>query len=149
MPVNRKELTHKVDENGCWICTSHTPNGKGYIYLMIDKIRISAHRHSYIKHKGAIPDGLLVRHTCDVRNCINPDHLVLGTVKDNSRDMVERKRSVTGEKHNSSKLTEKQVLFIRNNPHIKGQKIADELGVRNSTIYNARNGKSWKHIESH
>lgn len=51
-----------------------------------------AHRISYYEHKGAIPAKTVVRHTCDVANCVNPDHLLLGSQADNVRDMVMRDR---------------------------------------------------------
>lgn len=55
-----------------------------------------ASRVSYVAHKGEIPDGMLVCHTCDNRACVNPDHLYIGTAKDNYNDMVERGRSIKG-----------------------------------------------------
>lgn len=148
MARHEKKLEHRVDENGCWICTSHAANGKGYPYLKRNGKRIAAHRYSYIKHKGEIPDGLLIRHTCDVRNCINPDHLITGTEKDNAMDMVERGRACCGERHPQRKLSESQVEYIRTHPHLSAQALADTLGVHNATIYRARKGMSWKHIET-
>lgn len=53
-----------------------------------------AHRFSYMIHKGAIPPGLIVRHTCDVPSCVNPDHLLVGTFADNSHDAVIRGRLI-------------------------------------------------------
>lgn len=51
-----------------------------------------AHRVSYMEHFGPIPDGLMVRHRCHRRRCVNPEHLVLGTNSDNMKDMMEAKR---------------------------------------------------------
>ena len=45
-----------------------------------------AHRQSWKIHYGDIPRGLLVLHTCDIRNCVNPNHLWLGTILDNIKD---------------------------------------------------------------
>lgn len=55
-----------------------------------------AHRIAYELAKGPIPSGMLVCHTCDVRNCINPDHLWLGTISDNNRDAMDKGRSRQG-----------------------------------------------------
>ena len=49
-------------------------------------------RHYYRHYNGEIPDGLVVRHTCDNTQCINPNHLLLGTHADNVRDKMERGR---------------------------------------------------------
>jgi hypothetical protein len=65
-----------------------------------------AHRISWLIHKGPIPEGLLVRHTCDVGLCVNPAHLEIGTQADNMADMYRRGRS-------SSKFTDDEVRLIR------------------------------------
>jgi hypothetical protein len=61
--------------------------------------QMSAHRASYLVYNGPIPDGLVVRHSCDHIGCIEPAHLLVGTIADNNRDMVERGRQCAGERH--------------------------------------------------
>lgn len=75
----------------CWVWTASTRNGYGII--RVDGRTEYAHRLAYLANMGPIPDGLVVRHTCDNRLCVRPNHLELGTKADNSRDMVERGRS--------------------------------------------------------
>jgi hypothetical protein len=77
------------------------------------KMMHQAHRISWTLTYGPIPDGLWVLHKCDTPLCIFPPHLFVGTGKDNSRDMVEKRRSPMGETHHNSKLTEQDVLLIR------------------------------------
>lgn len=81
-------------ENGCLI--SHlTPNAKGYIYVTVGGrkgVKWRAHRLVYSELKGPIPEGILVCHSCDVRNCIEPAHLFLGTAYDNTKDMIAKNR---------------------------------------------------------
>lgn len=90
-PQKRIKSKIVVDENGCWLWQGATaPNGYGSTTHK-DK-QISAHRLSYIAFKGEIPDGMYVCHKCDVRNCVNPDHLFLGTHSDNMQDMVNKGR---------------------------------------------------------
>lgn len=74
--------------NGCMMWLKST-NGK-YGQQWVGDIRTSAHRLSYQFFNGVIPDGQLVRHTCDNKLCVAPLHLILGTVQDNTDDMIER-----------------------------------------------------------
>lgn len=78
----------------CWLWKNAITNeGYGKFY---HKKYYSSHRYSWIIHKGKIPKGLCVLHKCDVRNCVNPDHLWLGTLKDNTRDMILKGRNKNG-----------------------------------------------------
>ena len=77
--------------NGCWTWTaSKNPHGYGQIRLS-GKLTL-AHRVSWTIHNGVIPEGLFVLHICDNPPCVRPDHLFLGTQKDNIRDAVAKKR---------------------------------------------------------
>jgi hypothetical protein len=81
-------------------------NNLGYGISWKDGKTISAHRKVYEESYGPIPKGLMVRHTCDNRSCVNPKHLILGTAKQNSQDMVDRNRQAKGSKIGNSILTE-------------------------------------------
>lgn len=80
---------HKTD--GCWYWGG-VHFGNKYGLLMVDGKNKTSHRFSYEIHKGEIPVGGIICHTCDVRNCVNPEHLYCGTHEDNTRDIIERKR---------------------------------------------------------
>lgn len=77
---------------GCWLWLGSTGNS-GYGKLRIGHTQdVSAHRASFATFKGLIPSGMCVLHSCDVRLCVNPDHLFIGTKSDNTRDMVRKGR---------------------------------------------------------
>lgn len=143
-PWNIKEIKWEVNENGCWICTSHKTN-KGY--PMLSKNRILT-RAIYEKYNGNIPDGLFVCHRCDVPTCINPEHLFLGTCRDNIDDKVMKNRQTKGEGVKTSKLTEKEAAQIKYRHKDKFcREVARLYNVSTTTIVNIRNNKSWKHIK--
>lgn len=75
----------------CWIWTG-SRRGSGYGGVRIGGVLYLAHRISYLISIGPIPDGLLVLHRCDVALCVRPDHLYLGSQKQNVHDAIERGR---------------------------------------------------------
>lgn len=82
----------------CWLWqNSATPAGYGQFWD--GKRRIDAHRFSYSFHKGEIPEGYVVMHICDVRLCVNPEHLSVGTQRDNLLDMYSKGRGRTKESY--------------------------------------------------
>lgn len=81
--------------SGCWLWTGNRVGG-GYGALSLAKQpHILAHRYSWELHRGPIPPDTKVLHTCDTPACVNPDHLWLGSQKDNVRDMITKGRRTT------------------------------------------------------
>lgn len=141
---------------GCWLWTGRI-NQDGY--GIFGDSGTGAHRASFQLFKGEIPKGLLVCHHCDVRSCVNPDHLFLGTHRDNMDDMM-RKRIISKKKVkvrinnrssedcNLTKLTAEMVTEIRN-LHSKGvtsRKIGEIFSVTHSNVRYIVNRKTWKHL---
>jgi len=144
-----KPIEFFVSKTGCHICTSHSCNALGYhYYKRVGGKRTYLHRHIYEECFGFIPEGMVVRHTCDNPHCINPEHLLIGTPKENAEDMVRRNRTVVrhGEASNFSKLTTEDVAAIRAADKTIGNRyLAKIYGVTHSNISAIRLGKSWKH----
>lgn len=133
---------------GCWLWTGSL-SYKGYGRFNVDGINNSAHRVSYQLFKGSIPDGLHIIHSCDVRCCVNPDHLSVGTNYDNVQDRVSKGRSAMnkGESHPNCKLTEMSVrIIIEASLHFKRSLIASYFHVTTEQIGNIINRKSWTHL---
>lgn len=90
-----------------------------------------AHRVAWTLHRGEIPDGMCVLHKCDVRDCVNPEHLFLGTVHDNIRDMDAKKRRGTVAKLNPDQV--KKVHEMLSGGYAQ-QAVADVIGVHQTVI---------------
>jgi len=138
-----------ITESGCWIWMG--ANRRGYGQIKINNKNIYAHRVSYMMYKGRIGKGIHVCHTCDIPECVNPDHLFLGTAKDNFLDMVRKGRSPTsfygkfGEKNPQAKLCAEDVIFIRQSK-IPASELAIRFNVSISNITAIRRRDQWKHI---
>lgn len=145
---------YECDPNsGCWLWLQALSNrgyGKVGVATGCTGSRTeSAHRGAYRKAKGPIPPGLFVLHRCDTPSCVNPDHLFLGTHKDNMDDMKRKGRSNTlrfiGENHGRSKLTENQVIEIRSSTDTNVA-LSKKYKVAKTTISEIRRFVRWKHL---
>lgn len=141
-----KSLTFDIDpKTGCFNVTSHVPGSTGYAHFTHNGKLIRAHSYMYELYKGPIPKGSIIRHSCDNRLCCNPDHLLIGTYKDNSRDAADRNRMSYGERHPKAKLNDDKVRQIRASRQ-GHQLLADKFGVTAPTIWRVRTNKIWKRV---
>lgn len=140
------------DPSGCWLWIGAIATDTGYgIFYAGDDVRMGAHVFAFeLANPGADRTGLVVRHTCDTPNCVNPQHLKLGTHADNMKDMDDRGRRVSnpvrGEAHHNAKLTRDLVLRARE-MHRRGAKVVDlarMFGVAPTTMAAALEGKTWR-----
>ena len=134
--------------SGCWLWEAvvavDRDGGARPGFRLNGKYR-QGHRVSYELYRGPIPDGMHVCHTCDNGFCVNPDHLFLGSRQDNMDDMVKKGRQARGARHGSAKLSESQVLAIREDARVH-RLIAQEYGVSQSVVSNIKTGKLWRHL---
>jgi hypothetical protein len=132
----------------CWLWTAALyKNGYGAFYY--NKKSIKAHRFSYELYHGSIPKDLYVLHKCDVKACVNPHHLFLGTSKDNTEDCIKKGRNSKGEVNGQHKLTQTEVLTIRNlyaTGEVTQKALSKTFDVSPSSINNIVHNKRWKHI---
>ena len=139
--------------SGCWLWPNGA-TGTGYGITRHAGKPILAHRLSWILHFGEISKGegfhgTCVLHKCDVRACVNPDHLFLGTNLDNIKDRMAKGRShvpvMMGEKNPRAKLTDCAVDEIRSlGGVVSGVNLAKRFGVTPSTISNVLRGNNWR-----
>lgn len=129
--------------SGCWLWFG--AGSPRYGQFKAGEGRMLAHRYSYEKHVGKIPDGLLVCHKCDTPSCVNPSHLFLGTHQDNSSDMVRKARKTNGEAIHSAKLSTVSVAAIRRSM-LDDTELATIYGVSITAVNCARHGRTWRNV---
>jgi hypothetical protein len=137
-------LSHTRREGDCLVWTARR-NTSGYGQMQTKDFGASAHRHSYRLFKGDIPEGMVVRHTCDNPPCVNPEHLIVGTDADNIRDRDTRNRTARGQRNGGARLSWDEVLEIRNlldAGHLQ-QPLADRFGVGQTTISRIKRRTHW------
>ncbi len=138
------------NKNGCMLW-SGAKDSWGYGHLTVNKTTVKAHRLSYILHKGNIQKEMYICHTCDTPACVNPEHLFVGTPKDNSQDCIAKgrfKKTQLGDDVATSKLDTKSVLEIIDllKYGYTQVEIAEIYGVTTQNIHYIHHNKSWKHI---
>lgn len=136
----------RLAENGCW---EWQRGGRaGYGQMQYKKKTEGAHRVSYQVYHGTIPHGMVVRHMCDNPSCVNPDHLLIGTVADNvaDREIRRRRQPRVGEEVGNSKLTTADVKYILSSSE-KGCVLARRFNVSDAHISRIRRGLVWPHLQ--
>lgn len=165
LPARLARCSRRAD-TGCLIWTgSHHRNGYGRLRIGDTKDWL-AHRVSWLLANGEwdIPPLMEICHRCDVRDCIEPDHLFLGTHTDNVRDAWSKGRAATpprhsfwlpewslrGEQHPLAKLTAEKVLEIRalraSGSRVPYAQIARGIGITRAAVRSAAIGKTWSHL---
>lgn len=134
-------------DNGCWLW-NRTIGSDGYGKITLNNKTFRAHRVSWEAFNGAIPKGIQVLHNCpsgDNPKCINPDHLFLGTHKDNMKDCVNKNRRPRGENNGRAKLTEEQAVYIKYSS-LPVNELKNKFSVNRETVRHIKKGIIWKHI---
>lgn len=149
VPIEQRFWRHVVKTETCWLWSA-SRDRKGYGQLgggHSNPKRQSAHRLSWILHYGPIPPGLFVLHRCDNPPCVRPDHLWVGTAKENTQDAAAKGRMAIGERNGAAKLTKAQVIDCRERyarGAVSHATLAREKGVGASTVRRVIQGRNWQ-----
>lgn len=137
------------DPGECWNWTAARKEN-GYGAVNYRSRTYYAHRVAFEIRTGTDPKGLVIRHTCDNRRCVNPDHLIPGTQADNIRDMLNRGRHLIGNRHQNAVLTNEQVAEMRRAARAGRRivRIAEEANLNYATVHQAIRGYGgrWNHL---
>lgn len=142
-------------ETGCWEWSAHRCRKQGYGKTCLGGKSFLAHRAMWTVHNGQIPPGADVLHRCDNPPCCNPDHLFLGDDFVNQRDRVAKgrhkgvPRNQRGEENKMAKLSEKEVLKIREiyaTGRVSQRAIGLSYGVGQGLVSQIITRKIWSHI---
>ena len=136
----------------CWEWQGYC-NPYGYGSFNLNGKMQYAHRVAWELANGTVPDGLCVLHSCDNPPCVRPSHLFLGTLTDNSRDMVQKGRcrgaENAGEGNGRAKLTTGSVRLIRAmyaSGHYVHSELASIFGICKTHASDITNHKYWRHL---
>ena len=141
----------RVSESGCWVWTGSNKSQFGYGAFKIgnraSKVEY-AHRAAWSLYVGEIPKGMCVCHSCDVSSCVNPDHLFLGTAKDNSDDKVRKGRAAIGDMLPITKLTKADAIAILSMKDKPKKVLAEMFNISRQSVSDIIHGRTWKHVSA-
>jgi len=127
-----------------WLADANYPDHRGYGKFSVDGRSVRAHRVAYELEVGPIPAGKLVLHRCDVRRCVNPSHLFLGTHSDNAQDAYRKGRRTNP--HRLGRLypgvSPDAIRLIRRAGFRSSASLAEDLGLSEVLVRAIRNGRS-------
>lgn len=148
-----KAFWNKVDIgeiNDCWNWKASC-NKQGYGHVSFGGKHMQSHRVAWELTNGSIESGMFLCHKCDNPKCVNPNHMFIGTPKDNMQDMITKGRKINaapkGEKHGMHKLTLNQVNDIRliyASKKANQVQLAKQYGVSQRMISLIVRGENWR-----
>lgn len=130
--------------SGCWLWAGGIGSWR-YGCFNLKGVTRRAHIASFHLFKSKIPRGMCVLHKCDVPECVNPDHLFIGSIKENNLDRHKKGRTAKGERAGPSKLTADQVVQIRKDRRTHAE-IAKSYSVSRPAVTDIKSYKNWRHI---
>lgn len=149
------QKVEKTESCWLWIGNKRNKNRDSYGVMSFLGKKVDTHRIAYILFKGSIPDGMYVCHTCDVKLCVNPDHLWLGTQQQNMQDAKKKGRLVIPE---GRRFTDgnKPLNRVQSEEQVKQMKIAlknmtiaqvaKQFKVKESFVKDLSSGRTYKNI---
>lgn len=148
--VPRTKVMERLEMNiyktpGCWLWTGYLKNGYGFTELQ--GVGVYAHELSFLIFRGPVPEGKEICHSCDIRQCVSPEHLFAGTRAENVQDawrkgLGSQPPITRGSNHHLATLSDAQVIEIRRlmQAGATQRELARRFGCSSSTAWRIGKG---------